>query len=87
MKDCKQRCRQILRNVLSEHGVEIPPDITISVVPNSGDTYHLVIPPDPNATLSEESLESFSGGGTLSTAVCVPSTISTVGSASTLTQG
>ena len=69
------------RNVLSEHGVEIPSGIAINVASNSDDTFHLVLPPDPNATLSEDSLESISGGSTQSTMSTLPSTISSIGCA------
>ena len=65
------------RDVLKERGLELPPlELQISV--NTSDTFHLVLPPDPNVYLQDESLNIAVGAG--STA----GTASTVGSASTM---
>ena len=69
-------------NVLSEHGVEIPSGFAINVASNSEDTFHLVLPPDPNSSLSDDSLQSISGGSNCMSSVgTVPSTVSCVSSA------
>ena len=69
-------------NVLSEHGIEIPSGITVNVASNSEDTFHLVLPPDPNSTISDDALQSISGGvGSYSTAASIPSTVSSISSA------
>ena len=65
------------RDVLKERGLELPP-LEIQVSVNTSDTFHLVLPPDPNVNLQDESLNVAAGGSTGGTA----STVSTVGSAS-----
>ena len=64
--------------VLSEYGIGIPKGIELNVVANSTDTYHLIIPPDPNSSLSEESLEIIAGGGHTASVATLPSTISCI---------
>ncbi len=79
---------------LSEIGIALPPGIEARVVANTADTYHVVLPPDPNVKLSDESLSAVAGGksagsaasvgtaGTLACA-CLASSVSTAGTAGT----
>ena len=45
-----------------ERGVEIPSEIEIRAVSDSGETFHLILPPNPNESISDEALGSISGG-------------------------
>ncbi len=60
------------------------------VAENTGDAVHFVLPPDPNAALEDEKLSAVSGGLPASTASsassvgCLPSTVSTGGTASSI---
>ena len=65
------------RGELSAKGVDIPEGVGINVVINSKDTFHLVMPPNPNHTLVDEALSKVAGG-----ADCA-GTVGSVGSAST----
>ena len=76
---------------LTSWGIELPPGIDVSVHVNTDDTFHLVLPPDPNVALSDETLGMVAGGktastigsaGCASTAGSLPSTASTASSAS-----
>lgn len=82
------------RGVLAERGVDIPAAADARIVANTGEVFHLVLPPDPNAALEENALGAVSGGaatassgGTVSTLSSIPScagsasTIGTAGSA------
>ncbi len=74
------------KDVLREHGIDMPMDVDVKVVLNTRDTFHLAMPPDPNQALQDESLLAVAGGKTAGTASsaatigCVPSTVSTAGS-------
>ena len=76
--------------VLSERGLDIPTDRDLRIVENTGEVYHLVLPPDPNARLADENLRSVSGGGnclgsagTIACAGSIPSTVSSASTAAT----
>ena len=76
------------KDVLREHGVDVPTDMDVNVVLNDHDIFHLALPPDPNQKLHDESLMTVVGGGqTASTAGSVgslstlPSTLGTLGTA------
>ena len=76
--------------VLSERGLDIPADRDLRIVENTGEVYHLVLPPDPNARLADENLRSVSGGsnclgsaGTIASAGTIPSTVSSASTAAT----
>ena len=69
------------RTVLAKAGFEIPHGIDIEMVSNSEDTYHLVLPSDPNAELSDDMLKEISGGSTKSTVASILSTLSTISTA------
>ena len=45
-----------------------PPGVKVRVAVNTADTYHVVLPPDPNVALSDESLTAVAGGKSASTA-------------------
>ena len=55
---------------LAAHGLPVPPNVAVKVVENTDTVFHLVIPPDPNAALTDEDLEivETAGGGHLETA-------------------
>ena len=76
--------------MLAERGIHLPDDVDVRVVANSGDTFHVVLPPDPNSDLGDEALNSVAGGfnslacaGTASSFGTLPSCISTGGTAGT----
>ena len=48
--------------VLAEHGVSVPPERNVRIVANTAETVHLIMPPDPNATLADEQLAAVAGG-------------------------
>ena len=50
------------RAVLSEHGIRMPPGRDVRVVANTAETFHVVMPPDPNVALAEEDLAAVAGG-------------------------
>ena len=50
------------RAVLSEHGIRLSPEHDVRIVANTAETFHLVMPPDPNVLLAEESLATVAGG-------------------------
>ena len=47
---------------LAEHGVAVPPGMTVKVQENTADTFHLVLPQAPEGELSEADLEKVAGG-------------------------
>ena len=78
------------RGVLAARGVDVPPGVELRVAANADDTFHFVMPPDPNEALADDALSGVSGGraastasslGTVGTASCIPSCWGTVGSA------
>ena len=78
------------RGVLAERGLEIPPAVDARIVANTDEVFHLVLPPDPNTVLEDETLHAVAGGdtfgsvGSASTASTIPSTVSCAGTAGTL---
>ena len=50
------------RAVLSEHGIHVPPEQDVRIVANTAETFHLIMPPDPNSVLAEEDLAAVAGG-------------------------
>ena len=81
------------RAALTEAGIEPPPQADCRIVVNTEDTFHIVFPPDPNTTLSDEALAAVSGGncagsastiGSVSSVGSVPSCVSSVSSASSV---
>ena len=61
---------------LAERGIALPEGVDVRLVVNSGDTLHVVLPPDPNAVLEDEELGGVAGGATAvlgQTAACCSS--------------
>ena len=78
------------RAALVELGAPVPEHVEFRVVSNTGDTFHLAMPPDPNADLSDSELHNVAGGsGTASSGSSIgsassfPSCLSSVGSVGT----
>ena len=76
------------RGVLAERGLEIPPAVDARIVANTGEVFHLVLPPDPNTALEENVLAAVSGGAATASSVSSVGTLSTIpscaGSASSI---
>lgn len=78
------------RGLLAEHGITVPHGLGVRMVVNTAETFHLVLPPDPNAAISDEDLTSVAGGitftcvashGSATTASTAAGTASTASSA------
>ena len=50
---------------LAEQGIAVAPGVDFRLVENSGGVYHVVLPPNPNARLSDSSLSGVAGGSTI----------------------
>ena len=49
---------------LAETGLKLPAGVDrVSVIENTADTFHVILPPNPNARLGDAALEAVSGGG------------------------
>ncbi len=81
------------RDVMIERGFVMPSTLDVRVVANDDDTFHFVLPPDPNIDLEDEALSAVAGGktassggsaGTASTVSTVPSCASSAASASSV---
>lgn len=48
--------------VLAEQGVDVPPWIEVRIVEDTAETFHFVLPADPNAGLKDEDLAMIAGG-------------------------
>lgn len=68
------------RAVLAEHGLPVPPSPGVRIVLNTSEIFHVVFPPDPNVTLSDEALAFVAGGQTVGSGGSA-STIGTLGTA------
>ena len=60
--DLRARADVEPRAVLSEHGIQVPPNQDVRIVANTAETFHLIMPPDPNVALAEEDLAAASAG-------------------------
>lgn len=79
----------------SARGVELPAETAFRVAANTPEVFHLIMPRDPNAAVSDETLAGVSGGlnfggtsdnyGCASSAGTIPSTISSASTASSET--
>lgn len=90
---------RLARGDASDVPVEIPPGMEVRVTEQSPDVFYMAMPADPNAAMSDQMLETVTGGiapgtlssaGTSSTAGTVPSTLSTastIGSLGSATGG
>ena len=88
--DLRARVGEDPRSVFADRGLPLPGDADVRVVRNTAEVFHLTMPPDPNAHLSDEMLGGVAGGshrhpndrgplGTASTASTIPSCIGTYG--------
>ena len=72
------------RAFFGERDVDLPAEIDFRVAANTPEVFHLVMPQDPNAAMSDEDLARISGGtAALSSMSSVPSTLSTFSSVQT----
>ncbi|MDA8333472.1 MAG: NHLP leader peptide family RiPP precursor [Peptococcaceae bacterium] len=58
----KRRLLGDASTVLNEEGVEIPPGLEVRAVENTDRVFYLVLPPKPNAELTDEQLDTVAGG-------------------------
>ena len=58
----KQKLLADSATALKEEGMEIPAGYTVNVLENSSKVINFVLPPNPNAELSDAELESVAGG-------------------------
>lgn len=87
--EARSRADETVRGLFSERGFEIPGEVELRLVEESRDVHHVIMPPDPNVALADETLNRVSGGancvgsaGTASTVGCFPSCLGTAGTAS-----
>jgi hypothetical protein len=52
------------KTVLTEHGIEVPADVNVKVMEDSGKTFHLILPERPSE-LTVDELSQVAGGGNL----------------------
>ena len=74
------------RAFLAGRGMEFPAGAELRVVPNTAEVFHLVMPADPNAIVSDEALSGIAGGssgspGCASTVSTLPSCLGCASSA------
>ena len=69
------------RTFFSERSVDFPEGIEFRIETDTPEVFHLVMPPDPNAVLSDQDLAQIAGGTGNSTLSSIPSTLSTHSSA------
>ena len=60
--DFRAAVEEDAKAALASKGLEIHGSTEVSVVVDTGDTAHVVFPPDPNETLSDIMLDGVSGG-------------------------
>ena len=71
--DMEKHCEQ----ALYMHGQQPAQDTKVMIVPNTDDVYHFVLPPDPNALLSDTDLNVVAGG--IGSGACRSSLVSCIG--------
>ena len=49
-------------DVLKEQGLDVPREVEIRVVEDSAEVWHVILPPSPNAALTDASMEAVAGG-------------------------
>lgn len=97
-EDLRTRCDGgELAEVATEFGVADPsPGVELRLVEDTDSILHVVFPPDPNLPLSDDMLTGVSGGFTAPPVTCassagsvgtVPSTVFSLGTASTICPG
>ena len=67
------------RAFLAGRGMKLPAGADFRVFANTPEVFHLVMPPNPNAVVSDEALADVSGGSTASTVSTIPSCVGTAG--------
>ena len=60
--------------VVAQLGLILPHEVEARIAVNTAETYHVVLPPDPNAVLSDEALYLVGGGASASTAGTIGTT-------------
>ena len=73
------------RAFFAARGAELPAGTDCRVVANSPEVFHLVMPPNPNVAVADETLSGVAGGTSqlpacTSSVGCIPSTLSTASS-------
>ena len=61
-QDLRARLRSEPANVLQEQGIAVSPGAELRVVENTAEVCHFVLPPNPNASLSDAALSAVAGG-------------------------
>lgn len=56
-----------LHDALAEHGIDIPRDVGLRLCRNTEETFHFVLPADPNRALVDQELTGAVGGSSAST--------------------
>lgn len=69
----KQQLMADPAGTLKQEGVEVPAGMMIKVVENTGQVFHLVLPPNPT-DLSDEALAGASGGNCIPPWLCIDTT-------------
>ena len=62
----KQKLLKNSTETLKAEGIDIPLGCTVRILENTGKTIHFVLPPNPNAELSDAELETVAGGSAAS---------------------
>ena len=65
------------RAVFDQRDVDLPTGVDFRVAANTPEVFHLVMPQNPNAVISDQDLTRVSGGVPVSTLSSIPSTVST----------
>ncbi len=91
--ELRRRCESgETARVMAEHGMTVPPGLEARIVEDTDGVMHVVFPTDPNTELDDDILADVSGGFTAPDVTCassastvgtVPSTVFSLGSAST----
>ena len=68
---------EAVSTLMRDVALNVAPDATVRVKANDAETYHFILPPDPNMKLADESLSGVAGGARAST-------LGSVGSAGTI---
>ena len=65
--DSRRRFEIDPRAVLEEWGIRVPSGMELHIAANTDDTYHVIMPSDPNAALVDEDLTVSGGAGPVQT--------------------
>ena len=75
--DLRRRLDADPRAVFGQRDVDLPAGIDFRVAANTPEVFHLVMPQNPNAVISDQDLTRISGGTPVSSLSSIPSTVST----------